>query len=64
MQEAQCEFEAGQGPIAHCKIWLYHKLAIKQDEQVIKTSRHVIKVCETVIKEHRNLLYYWLCHTI
>ena len=28
-----------------------------------KMSRHIIKVCETVIKERRNLLYYWLCHT-
>ena len=29
-----------------------------------QTSRHIIKVCESVIKERRNLLYYRLCHTI
>ena len=31
-----------------------------------KPSRHIIKVCLSVIKdkERRNLLYYWLCHTI
>ena len=33
-------------------------------KEVIKTSRHIIKVCESVIKERCNLLYYWLCHTI
>ena len=46
------------------KIWLYDKLATQQDNKVIKTSWHIPKVCESVIKERRNLLYYWLCHTI
>ena len=46
------------------KIWLYHKLATQQENVVKKSSRHIIKLCESVIKERRNLLYYWLCHTI
>ena len=29
-----------------------------------KTSRHKIKVCESIDKERRNLLYYCLCHTL
>ena len=39
-------------------IWLYHKLGITR-KGAIKTSRHIIKVCESVIKERRNLLYFW-----
>ena len=44
-------------------------LAISQNGYVTrkrseKTFTAYTQVCESVIKERSNLLYYWLCHTI
>ena len=43
------------------KIWLYHKLAIYEDDNLITISIKIIQVCESVIKERRNLYKLLLC---
>ena len=45
-------------------------MAVSQTDYIIRQgldynfTAHNIKVCESVFKERRDLLYYWLCHTI